>query len=93
MRAIWKETVVAESDETVLLEGNHYFPANALKPEFFTFSNHQSTCFWKGKATYQSLIVDGELNSDAVWTYEDPKPEAESIRGYFAFWKGVQVKP
>lgn len=91
MKAIWKGTVVAESDDTVLVEGNHYFPQSALKREYFTFSNHKSTCPWKGQATYLSLLVDGELNADAAWTYTDPKPAAEEVRGRVAFWKGVSV--
>jgi len=91
MKAIWNGVVVAESDDTVLVEGNHYFPKSALKREFFTFSNHKSMCPWKGQATYFSLLVDGELNPEAAWTYADPKPEAEAIRGRVAFWKGVTV--
>ena len=91
MQATWNGVVVAESNDTVLIEGNHYFPESALKREYFTFSNHKTTCPWKGQATYQSLLVNGELNPDAVWTYADPKPEADMVRGRVAFWKGVQV--
>lgn len=91
MKAMWKGKVIAESDDTVVLEGNHYFPADSLKREFVTFSNHQTTCAWKGKASYYSLLVDGEMNTDAAWYYADPKPEAEEIRGRVAFWKGVTV--
>lgn len=91
MRAIWKGVTVAESNDTVLVEGNHYFPESSLKNDFFTFSNHKTSCPWKGQATYRSLLVDGEINADAAWTYADPKPEAENIRGMFAFWKGVAV--
>ena len=91
MKAVWKDKVIAESDDTVVVEGNHYFPASALKREYVTFSNHKTTCAWKGQASYYSLIVDGELNSDAVWYYADPKPEAEMVRGRVAFWKGVKV--
>jgi len=91
MKAIWKDTVIAESDDTVLVEGNHYFPERALKKEFTTFSNHKTSCAWKGQASYLTLIVNGETNPDAVWFYPDPKPEAETVRGRVAFWKGVTV--
>ena len=91
MKAVWKDVVVAESDDTVVVEGNHYFPESALKREFFTFSNHKTTCPWKGQATYLSLLVNGELNPEAAWTYADPRPEAEQVRGHVAFWKGVSV--
>ncbi|MFO1246131.1 MAG: DUF427 domain-containing protein [Ramlibacter sp.] len=91
MKAVWNDTVIAESDDTVVVEGNHYFPESALKREYVTFSNHKTTCGWKGQASYYSLIVNGEMNIDAVWYYPDPKPEAESIKGRVAFWKGVKV--
>jgi len=91
MKAVWKDIVIAESDDTVLVEGNHYFPEASLKREFVTFSNHSTQCPWKGKASYYSLLVNGELNPDAVWYYADPKPEAEMVRGRVAFWKGVKV--
>ena len=91
MKAIWNDTVVAESDDTVLVEGNHYFPAAALNHYFVSNSNHKTVCGWKGQASYYSLLVNGELNSDAVWYYADPKPEADNIRGRVAFWKGVKV--
>ena len=92
MKAIWNNTVIAESDDIVLVEGNHYFPESALKKEFTTFSNHKSSCAWKGEASYYSLLVNGELNIDAVWYYPNPKPEAEMVRARVAFWKGVAVK-
>jgi len=91
MKAIWKDTVIAESDDTVMVEGNHYFPERALDSAFVTFSNHKTMCAWKGQASYYSLMVDGELNPDAVWYYPDPKPEAAHIKGRVAFWKGVIV--
>jgi uncharacterized protein (DUF427 family) len=93
MKAIWNNTVVAESNDTVLVEGNHYFPQDSLKKEFTSFSNHKTMCSWKGQASYYSLLVGGEMNTDAVWYYPDPKPEAEMVRGRVAFWKGVQVTP
>ena len=92
MKATWNGAVVAESDDTVLVEGNHYFPEAALNRSFVTFSNHRTTCPWKGEAKYLSLLVNGELNPDAAWYYPDPKPEAENIRGRVAFWKGVKVE-
>ena len=92
MKATWNGAVVAESDDTVLVEGNHYFPESALNRSFVTFSNHRTTCPWKGEAKYLSLLVNGELNADAAWYYPDPKPEAENIRGRVAFWKGVKVE-
>jgi uncharacterized protein (DUF427 family) len=91
MKATWNDTVIAETDDTVLVEGNHYFPEASLKREYVTFSNHKSMCAWKGQASYYSLIVNGEMNIDAVWYYPDPKPEAEMVRGRVAFWKGVKV--
>ncbi len=91
MKAVWNNTVIAESDDTVVVEGNHYFPESALKREYVTFSNHKTSCSWKGQASYYSLIVNGELNTDAVWYYPDPKPEAAQIKGRVAFWKGVTV--
>ncbi|WP_114973945.1 DUF427 domain-containing protein [Rhodoferax ferrireducens] len=92
MKAIWNNTVIAESEDTVLVEGNHYFPESALKREFTTFSNHKTSCAWKGQASYYSLMVNGDLNTDAVWYYPEPKPEADMVRGRVAFWKGVTVE-
>jgi uncharacterized protein (DUF427 family) len=91
MKAVWNGKVIAESDDTLVVEGNHYFPASALKREYVTFSNHRTSCPWKGQASYYSLMVNGELNPDAAWYYPDPKPEAEMIRDRVAFWKGVAV--
>ena len=91
MKAIWNGVVVAESDDTVVVEGNHYFPESALQRDFFTFSNHKTMCPCKGQATYFSLLVDGELSPVAAWAYAVPKPEADMVRGLVAFWKGVTV--
>jgi uncharacterized protein (DUF427 family) len=91
MQAIWNDAVIADSDDIVIVEGNHYFPESALNRKFVTFSNHKSSCHWKGQASYYSLLVDGALNLDAVWYYADPKPEAANIKGRVAFWKGVKV--
>ena len=92
MKAIWQGAVIAQSDDTVLVEGNHYFPQESLNRDFTTFSNHKTMCHWKGQANYYSLNVNGDVNTDAVWYYPDPKPEAESVRGRVAFWKGVTVE-
>lgn len=91
MKATWNGTVIAQSDDTVVVEGNHYFPEGSLNRDFIAFSNHKTTCTWKGQASYYSLMVDGEMNIDAAWYYADPKPEAELVRGRVAFWKGVKV--
>jgi uncharacterized protein (DUF427 family) len=91
MKAIWNGAVIAQSDDTVVVEGNHYFPAESLNRDYVTFSNHKTSCPWKGQASYYSLMVNGEMNADAAWYYAEPKPEAEMVRGRVAFWKGVQV--
>jgi uncharacterized protein (DUF427 family) len=91
MKAIWNNTVIAESNETEVVEGNHYFPPNSLKSEFFEDSSHTSVCGWKGTANYYTIVVDGEHNDNAAWVYRDAKPDAKNIEGYVAFWKGVEV--
>ena len=91
MKAVWKDTVIAESDDTVMVEGNHYFPEASVKRQFISFSNHKTSCAWKGQASYYSLIVNGDVNPDAAWYYADPKEAAANIKGRVAFWKGVQV--
>ena len=91
MRAIWKDTVLAESDDTVVVEGNHYFPADALRREHFRKSEHHSSCPWKGIASYYDVVVDDEINPNAAWYYPEPKDAAKQISGCVAFWKGVEV--
>ena len=91
MKATWNGTVVAESDDTVVVEGNHYFPASALRRDFVVSSEHHTTCPWKGAASYYTLSVNGSENRDAVWYYPAPKSGAEAVAGRVAFWKGVQV--
>ena len=93
MKAIWNGRMVAESDDIVTVEGNAYFPADALRREFVRPSDHTSVCGWKGTARYHTLEVDGRSNPDAVWYYPDPKPAAANIRGRVAFWRGVRVIP
>ncbi|RAJ46812.1 nucleotidyltransferase-like protein [Kitasatospora sp. SolWspMP-SS2h] len=91
MEAIWNGTVLARSDDTVLVEGNHYFPLESVERTYLEESDTHTTCPWKGEASYYSVVVDGRKNQDAAWYYPDPFPEAEQIRGRLAFWKGVQV--
>ena len=90
MKAIWNGELIAESDDIVTVEGNHYFPEASLKREFTSFSNHRSSSD-KGQAHYLSLFVKGEMNPDAVWFYPEPEEAAAAIKGRFAFWKGVQI--
>jgi len=92
MKASWNGHVIAESEDTVVVEGNHYFPASSLNREYVLESNHRSTCPWKGQARYYSLLVDGDLNPDAVWYYPEPREGAEMVRDRVAFWKGVRVE-
>lgn len=91
MKAIYNSTVIAQSDDTVVVEGNHYFPPSSLKREFFSDSDMVSACPWKGQATYWDVVVGGERAEHAAWTYADPKPRAENIRDHVAFWNGVDV--
>ena len=92
MRATWKGAVLAESDDTVISEGNHYFPEGALNREYFKESSSNTFCPWKGQASYFDLVVDGETNKDAAWYYPEPKEAAKQIKGRIAFWKGVKVE-
>ena len=92
IKASWNGKVIAESDRTEIVEGNHYFPAEALHKEFFRSSETHSVCPWKGLASYYSIEVDGQKNPDAAWYYPDPKPPAHNIAGRVAFWKGVRVE-
>ena len=92
MRAIWHDTVVAQSDDTVVVEGNHYFPADALRMEHFRTSDRHSTCPWKGEANYYDVVVGAAVNQGAAWYYPAPKPAAAEIAGRVAFWQGVEVR-
>jgi uncharacterized protein (DUF427 family) len=91
MKAIWNGVVIAESNDTVVVEGNHYFPASTLRQDLLLHSNTHTTCGWKGEASYHTLFVDGNANPDAVWYYAEPKEAAQNIKGRVAFWKGVKV--
>ncbi len=90
-KATWNNTVIAESDKTIVIEGNHYFPPDAINKEFFKNSELQTTCPWKGRASYFDIEVDGKTNKDAAWYYPEVSELAKSIKGYVAFWKGVIV--
>lgn len=91
MKAIWNGQVIAESDDTVVVEGNHYFPDASLHREFFSPSAQTSVCPWKGTASYYDVAVAGERNAGAAWYYATPKPAAAEIEGRVAFWRGVEV--
>ncbi|EAY27896.1 DUF427 domain-containing protein [Microscilla marina] len=91
MKAIWNGEVIAESNDTVVIEGNHYFPKNSIKSEFYQNSDHKTNCFWKGEASYYTLAVNGEKNVDAAWYYPTPKDAAEGIKDHVSFWKGVEI--
>ncbi len=91
-RAVWNGKVIAESETTEEVEGNVYFPESSLKREFFRPSSTTSTCPWKGQARYYNLLIEGQENPDAAWYYPDPKPAARKIKGYVAFWRGVEVE-
>lgn len=91
-QAIWNGTVLAESDDTVVVEGNHYFPPASVKREYFEQSTTHTTCPWKGEASYYTVRVDGQENADAAWSYPQPKDAAAEIRDHVAFWRGVQVQ-
>ena len=90
-QAVWNGVVIAESDHTEVVEGNHYFPRESVKMELFTPTSRTSGCPWKGTASYFTIEVNGEKNEDAAWTYESPKDAAANIKGHLAFWKGVEV--
>jgi uncharacterized protein (DUF427 family) len=92
MKAIWNNQVIAESDDTVVVEGNHYFPPSAINKEFYKATDTHTVCPWKGTASYYSLEVNGEENKDAAWYYPETSELAKNIKGYVAFWKGVKVE-
>lgn len=92
MKAIWNGEVIAESDDTVVVEGNHYFPPSSIKKEYFKETGTHTVCPWKGTASYYSLDVNGEENKDAAWYYPETSELAKNIKGYVAFWNGVKVE-
>lgn len=91
-RAIWNGAVIAESDATVVVEGNHYFPPDAVRREHLSASTNHTVCSWKGTASYYNVVVEGATNTDAAWYYPEPKEAARQIAGYIAFWRGVRVE-
>ncbi len=91
MKAIWNGAVLAQSDKTIVVEGNHYFPADSVDRQYVAESPAHTVCPWKGTANYYSVAVDGQINKDAAWYYPQPKDAAKQITDYVAFWKGVQV--
>ncbi len=91
MKAIWHGKTLADSNDTVVLEGNHYFPADSLRREYFRESNQHTTCPWKGEASYYDITVDGAVNEGAAWYYPEPSEEAAEIKGRVAFWNGVEI--
>ena len=92
-KATWNGALLADSNDTVVVEGNHYFPPEAVRRELLQPSERQTVCPWKGTASYYDVVVDGEVNRDAAWFYPEPKEAARSITGRIAFWKGVKVEP
>lgn len=93
MKAVWNGAILAESSDTVVVEGNHYFPAESLNTEYFEKTAHHTTCPWKGEASYYSLTVGSQTNPNAAWYYPTPKDAAKQIAGRVAFWKGVVIEP
>ncbi|MCS7287651.1 MAG: DUF427 domain-containing protein [Roseiflexus sp.] len=91
-RAIWNGVVIAESDATIVVEGNHYFPPESVKREYLRESATRTVCSWKGVASYYDVVVNGAVNRDAAWYYPEPKEAARRIAGYIAFWRGVRVE-
>ena len=91
MKAIWNNTVLAESDDTIIVENNHYFPAESINKEYFIESGTHTTCPWKGRASYYTVVVDGQENTNAAWYYPEISDLAKQIKGRVAFWKGVEV--
>ena len=91
MKAIWNGAILAESDKTIVVEGNHYFPGDSINKEYFRGSETHTVCGWKGTASYYDVVVSGETNKDAAWFYPDAKDDAKEIENHIAFWKGVKV--
>ena len=91
MRATWKDKTIAESDKTIVIERNHYFPPDSVNKEFLTESDTHTTCPWKGLASYYNIKVGEDVNEDAAWYYPEPKEAAKQIANYVAFWRGVEV--
>jgi uncharacterized protein (DUF427 family) len=93
VKASWQGATLAESEQTVVVEGNHYFPPESINPEYFVDSAAHTSCPWKGEASYKTVVVDGKENSQAAWFYPEPKAAAAEIKDHFAFWHGVEITP
>ena len=91
MKAVWNDQIIAQSNDTIVVEGNHYFPSASIKKEFFQKTDFTSFCGWKGMANYYSVIVNGKTNENCAWYYAEPNDAAKKIRGRIAFWNGVKV--
>ena len=91
MKASWNNAIIADSDETVVVEGNHYFPSDSVNQEYLQPSDSRTNCHWKGDASYYNLVVNGETNKDAAWYYPEPKEAAAEIKDRIAFWRGVTI--
>lgn len=91
MKALWKNQILAESNQTIVIENNHYFPLSSINNQYFSNSDTTTICPWKGTASYYSIIINGEENTDAAWYYPEPKDAAKEIKNYVAFWNGVEV--
>jgi len=91
-KAVWNGKVIAESDQTIVIEGNHYFPPESVHQEYLKETDYHTTCPWKGKASYYNIVVDSDVNQNAAWYYPAPNKAASEIKGYVAFWKGVKVE-
>jgi len=91
MKAIWNGKIIAQSEETVVVENNHYFPPESVNKDYLKSSKTETTCPWKGQAAYYDIVVDGKINKDAAWYYPHPRPLVEKLANYIAFWKGVQI--
>ncbi|MGD2206003.1 MAG: DUF427 domain-containing protein [Anaerolineae bacterium] len=92
VRAIWNGAILAKSDQTIVVEGNHYFPPDSVNRDYFKESDKHTTCPWKGQASYYDVVVEGKVNKDAAWYYPSPKPAAKQIRDHVAFWRGVKIE-
>lgn len=91
MKAVWNDAVLAESNDTIVVEGNHYFPPDSINSEYFKESDNHTKCSWKGTASYYNISVNGDVNKDGAWYYPEPKEEVQNIKGYIAFWHGIKV--
>ena len=93
MKAVWNDTVLAESDEAIVVEGNHYFPPESIDRQYFRDSNMHTVCPWKGTASYYDIVIGDDVNAGGAWYYPDASEAAKQIKGYVAFWRGVRVIP